>query len=447
VSSDLINSDHVKFFTACYLAFTAVLVNFTASSKVQMVFHLFLLIAGPVFGLVIVVLSLAVLLLVWSRTSFPEKQVNMLKFITFKDAELKEYYSTRNMPMFHFVEAYLAEKLDINMDLYTLLVEHRYEIFRMCFCLENFNFLLGKLLPQAFNHSTEMDNGEIEHVYNRGNDFYGWFLGSSMVYTSGLFTSPDESLETAQKRKLDAICSKLELDRFDQNEQGKMLDLGCGWGTLACHATSNHNVTCMGISLAKEQVQFGFDQAEKLKVREKVDLRVMDYRLLPETQFDAISCVEMSEHVGVWKYADFLRLVKSRLKDDGLFFLQIAGLRRAWQFEDLIWGIFMGTYIFPAADASCPLGWVISQLEAAGFEIKSSETIGVHYGWTIKRWYNNWLQNRDLVVAKYGEWWYRLWCVFLAWSVIIANQGSSTCFQIVAHKNLSSFDRTRFIHA
>jgi len=172
---------------------------------------------------------------------------------------------------------------------------------------------------------------------------------------------------------------------------------------------------------------------------------VKDYRLLNGKQYDVISCVEMSEHVGIWKYHSFLKLVKDRLKDDGLFYLQIAGLRRTWQFEDLVWGVFMGTYIFPAADASCPLGWVVSQLEAAGFEIQKIDGVGIHYSWTIKRWYNNWISNRAAVVEKYGEWWYRLWAVFLGWSTIIGAQGNSTCWQILAFKNRDNFDRTQFI--
>lgn len=105
--------------------------------------------------------------------------------------------------------------------------------------------------------------------------------------------------------------------------------------------------------------------------------------------------------------------------------------------------MFMGTYIFPAADASCPLAWVIGQLESAGFEIQSVQNIGIHYSITLKQWYDKWLSNRDAIVAKYGTWWFRLWCFFLSWSSIIASQGSSTCWQIVCHKNRNETDRMR----
>jgi cyclopropane fatty-acyl-phospholipid synthase-like methyltransferase len=105
----------------------------------------------------------------------------------------------------------------------------------------------------------------------------------------------------------------------------------------------------------------------------------------------------------------------------------------------------MAKYIFPGADASRPLHYVIRALERADFEIHSVENIGIHYSQTIRCWYHNWLKNRDAITAKYGERWFRIWEIFLAWSIIIARQGSSTCFQIVANKNLNHFDRTRFV--
>lgn len=101
----------------------------------------------------------------------------------------------------------------------------------------------------------------------------------------------------------------------------------------------------------------------------------------------------------------------------------------------------MNKYIFPGADASCPLNWVVAQCEAAGFEVKSIDTIGVHYSATIYHWYQNWLSNKDKIVAKYGVRWYRIWEYFLAYSTIIPRQGSASCYQLVLHKNLNAFHR------
>ncbi|KAG9818363.1 S-adenosyl-L-methionine-dependent methyltransferase, partial [Aureobasidium melanogenum] len=134
------------------------------------------------------------------------------------------------------------------------------------------------------------------------------------------------------------------------------------------------------------------------------------------------------------------------LDDDGVFFMQYAGIRKPWQYEDLIWGLFMNKYIFPGADASTPLGWTIDKLEGAGFEIKSIDTIGVHYSATLWRWYRNWMGNREKVEAKYGKRWFRIWEYFLAYSTIISRQGSATCYQITMVKNINSTHRIEGIN-
>jgi cyclopropane fatty-acyl-phospholipid synthase-like methyltransferase len=143
----------------------------------------------------------------------------------------------------------------------------------------------------------------------------------------------------------------------------------------------------------------------------------------------------MAEHVGIKNFQKFLLQVRAMLEDDGIFYLQIAGLRRAWQYEDLVWGLFMGKYIFPGADASCPLGFVVNQAERAGFEVHRVENCGVHYSVTIRKWYDNWKANEAAIVASYGQRWFRKWLMFLGWSAIIAAQGTSTVFMITLAKN------------
>jgi len=271
-----------------------------------------------------------------------------------------------------------------------------------------------------------------------------------MIYTSGIWQSKQESLEAAQDRKLETVCQQLQLKRGEE-----MLDLGCGWGTLIRYAAKNFGVTATGVTLAEEQRKWHDQKAAEEGVK-TATVRVHDYRLIPhgpnDKKFDKISCLEMAEHVGIKNFQKFLHQVDAMLKDDGIFYLQIAGLRRKWQFEDLVWGLFMGRYIFPAADASCPLGFVVSQLERAGFEVHRVENCGVHYSLTIKAWYDNWQRNKARVLAEYdktktyrggrgAEWYYRLWTVFLAWSTCIAAQGSSTVFMITSTKN-AAFDKS-----
>merc|ERR1719353_161230 len=118
----------------------------------------------------------------------------------------------------------------------------------------------------------------------------------------------------------------------------------------------------------------------------------------PEGGFDKITSLEMAEHVGIKRYQEFLTRVHDLLKDDGVFYFQVAGLRKHWRYEDLVWGLFMGEHVFPGADASCPLGWVSTQLERAGFEIQRVHNLGTHYSRTITQWLDNWYANKAEMV-------------------------------------------------
>ncbi|KZV78188.1 S-adenosyl-L-methionine-dependent methyltransferase, partial [Exidia glandulosa HHB12029] len=180
---------------------------------------------------------------------------------------------------------------------------------------------------------------------------------------------------------------------------------------------------------------------------DKARVLCLDYRdIPPEKTFTKISCLEMAEHVGIRRYGTFLRQLYDLLDDDGLIVFQVAGLRPAWQYEDLTWGLFMNKYVFPGADASCSLGWVVTQLESAGFELKNVDVLGVHYSATLYRWYLNWLSNKTSILGKYGDRWFRIWSFFLAWATIASRQGSASVFQITMHKNLNAFHRVEGVN-
>jgi len=221
-----------------------------------------------------------------------------------------------------------------------------------------------------------VDEEQVRDHYDRGDDFYGWFLGPRMIYTSGLIsdTNKEETLEELQDNKLKTVCSKISLKPGE-----RMLDLGCGWGTLARFASKNFGAHVTGITLGRNQTAWGNSGLRRDGTPESQSkILCMDYRdtPVPAGKYNKITCLEMAEHVGVRHFSTFLKQVNNMLEDDGTFFLQIAGLRKSWQYEDLIWGLFMNKYIFPGADASTPLGWFIDSLEGAGFEVKTVDTIG-----------------------------------------------------------------------
>jgi cyclopropane fatty-acyl-phospholipid synthase-like methyltransferase len=366
---------------------------------------------------------------------------NIEQFITTEDSELKaKYHDKEKIPMQVFHDAYFDGKYDFNGDVLDIM-EQRHIWSSFQFTPELFKYVFTQMIPEVIMHSKSQDEEQVRDHYDRGDDFYSWFLGPRMIYTSGvaLDIEREETLEELQDNKLTIVCEKLDLKPED-----RLLDIGCGWGTLTAFAAKNYNCDATGVTLSKNQTKFGNDRIKDNGCdTSRARILCLDYRDIPgqKGSFTKIVSLEMAEHVGIRRYQAYLKSVYNLLDDDGIFVFQVAGLRPHWQYEDLIWGLFMNKYIFPGADASCSLGWVVSQVEAAGFEVKNIDVLGVHYSATIYRWYKNWISNKDKVIEKYGDRWYRIWVFFLAYSVIIARNGGSSVFQLTLHKNLNAYAR------
>lgn len=342
--------------------------------------------------------------------------------------------------MQEFHDAYFDDKIDFNGDVLDIM-EQRHDWAKMTFTWTLFKYVFTVLVPDVIMHAKSQDEEQVRGHYDRGDDFYEWFLGPRMVYTSGVVLSltEEESLEELQDNKLTIVCEKLDLQPDD-----RLLDVGCGWGTLCAFAAKNYGCEVTGVTLGRNQTKFG-----NARIQEnggdpsRHRILCMDYRDIPggRSAYTKIVSLEMAEHVGIRRYQTFLRQMYDLLDDDGIFVFQVAGIRPSWQYEDLIWGLFMNKYIFPGADASCSLGWVINQVEAAGFEVKNIDVLGVHYSATIWRWYRNWVSNKDKVIESYGERWYRIWVFFLAYSTITSRNGGASVFQLTLHKNLNAYPR------
>ncbi|EXJ91003.1 cyclopropane-fatty-acyl-phospholipid synthase [Capronia coronata CBS 617.96] len=362
-------------------------------------------------------------------------------YLHFRNEEDRaRYHGKRRIPMETFHEMYFDQKVDFKGDCLDVM-EYRHDWATFRFTLNIFKFFFTGFIPEVIMHTRSQDEEQVREHYDRGDDFYAWFLGPRMVYTSGIVSdiSREESLEELQDNKLAIVCEKIDLQPGE-----RLLDIGCGWGTLAKYASVNYGAHVTGITLGRNQTAWGNTELRNAGIGEdQSKILCLDYRDIPvpEGGYKKITCLEMAEHVGVRHFSAFLAQVYNMLDDDGVFYLQYAGLRKSWQYEDLIWGLFMSKYIFPGADASTPLGFVIDKLEGAGFEVKGVDTIGVHYSATLWRWYRNWIANQDKVKAKYGVRWYRIWEFFLAYSTITSRQGGATCFQITLVKNLNSTHR------
>jgi hypothetical protein len=290
--------------------------------------------------LVLAIPTFAAFQLMCSRNNAPLRPQTKLRglkvddYLEIKNAKYKMYNGTNKIPMETFFEAYFDGDIDIKGDMLETL-EGRYDWAAFTFTLSQAKFFLSQWVPETLWHSRKQDEDQVRDHYDRGDDFYNWFLGPMMIYTSGITKSATkrETLEEMQQCKLDTVTKKIGLKSGD-----KMLDIGCGWGTLSVHA-AKQGADVTGVTLGLNQTEWALNKAAENGVSDNVRILCMDYRDIPFEKYDKITCLEMAEHVGVLRFQTFLHQVREMLNDDGIFFLQIAGLRRAWQYEDLQWGV------------------------------------------------------------------------------------------------------------
>ncbi|PVH97491.1 S-adenosyl-L-methionine-dependent methyltransferase [Periconia macrospinosa] len=361
-------------------------------------------------------------------------------YLTFKsEADKAKWSGANKIPIHTFGEMYIEGAVDFNGDCLDIM-EYRHDWSNFVFTWSLCRYLVFTFFKDALFHTRAQDMEQVRPNYDQGNDHYSYFLGPRMIYTSGIIsdTTREETLEEMQDNKLAIVCEKLEL-----RDGETLLDIGCGWGTLARFASKNYNAHVTGVTLARNQTAWGNAALLAAGIPStQSEILCMDYRDIPSSRkFNKIAQLEMGEHVGVRRLTKFFRQCYDRLEDDGAMYVQLSGLRQAWQYEDFIWGCFLNKHIFRGADASTPLWNYTRSLEMAGFEVKSVDTVGVHYSGTLWRWYKNWVSNQKTVEAKFGARWYRIWHLFLAWSTIASRQGSATCFQIVVVKNLNGTPR------
>eukprot|EP01064_Diplonema_japonicum_P020197 TRINITY_DN2931_c1_g3_i2.p1 TRINITY_DN2931_c1_g3~~TRINITY_DN2931_c1_g3_i2.p1 ORF type:complete len:447 (+),score=100.34 TRINITY_DN2931_c1_g3_i2:52-1392(+) len=392
--------------------------------------------------LVSLIAPFAIGYVLWNFVYHKAEPADIEKYVVFKNAELKKTYGGRKMPMVEFYEHFIDGEIELKGDCLEILQNHHNEFLNYKTTVRQLRWLIEQFFPQTSSSfkDKKATKKEIADHYDRGNDFFAAFLGKSMVYTSGVFHGLEQTLEQAQFNKMQMICEKVHLKKGET-----FLDIGCGWGTLTRHAAKEFGAKSTGVTLSVEGAAWCNEQNKEEKLTDDVDILCMDYRDIPkDKKFDKVASIEMAEHVGLTNFQLYLNGVKDRMNDEGIFLMQVAGLRQGSNWEDVAWGLFMSKYIFPGADASTPLNWYIEQCELAGFEVHSVETIGRHYSHTLHRWYDNWMSNRATMEPKYSSRLFRLWEIFLAWSVVAAGQGSATCYQIAMHKNTYDYPRDRW---
>jgi cyclopropane-fatty-acyl-phospholipid synthase len=234
--------------------------------------------------------------------------------------------------------------------------------------------------PRRNLHTKRSDRRAISHHYDVGNDFYEIVLGPSMVYSCAYWPSPDSTLEQAQHDKLELVCRKLGLSPGQ-----RLLDVGCGWGSMAIHAAREHGVSVVGVTLSQEQAAYARKRVADEGLTDKVEIRVQDYRDVRDGPYDAISSIGMAEHVGAERYLDYARDLHELLKPGGrLLNHQIA---RRPQRDETTYSVdaFIDSYVFPDGELQ-PVGNTVAMLERAGLEVRDVESIREHYALTLRQW-------------------------------------------------------------
>ncbi|MGW4238516.1 class I SAM-dependent methyltransferase [Streptomyces sp. NPDC004749] len=279
------------------------------------------------------------------------------------------------------------------------------------------------------SHTKRRDKQAISHHYDVGNDFYELVLGPSMVYSCAYWDdTPGFTLEDAQRDKLDLVCRKLALREGD-----RLLDVGCGWGSMAIHAAREYGARVVGVTLSREQAAFARKRIAEEGLTDRIEIRVQDYRDVRDGPFDAISSIGMAEHVGSVRYREYADDLHALLKEGGrLLNHQIA--RRPEKDEDQYHiDEFIDAYVFPDGELA-PVGRTVSILEEAGFEVRDVESIREHYALTLRRWVANLESRWAEAVRATSPGRARVWRLYMAASAVSFERNRIGVNQVLAVK-------------
>ena len=267
----------------------------------------------------------------------------------------------------------------------------------------NRRWLVGK------RHSKRRDATAISHHYDVSNTFYEWVLGPSMAYTCACYPRPDATLEEAQAYKHDLVARKLGL------QPGmRLLDVGCGWGGMVRHAAREYGVQALGVTLSAQQAAWAQRAIEEQGLSGLAEVRHLDYRDVAEGDFDAVSSIGLTEHIGKDQLPGYFSFLYGKLRPGGRM-LNHCITRPDNQAPARVTGGFINRYVFPDGELEGP-GFLLSLMNDTGFEVRHEENLREHYALTLAGWCANLDAHWAEAVAEVGEGTARVWRLYMAGS-------------------------------
>ena len=280
--------------------------------------------------------------------------------------------------------------------------------------------------PPGRLHSKARDQRAISHHYDVSNRFYAWVLGPSMTYTCAVYPRPDATLEEAQAAKHELVAQKLGL-----RSGMRLLDVGCGWGGMVMHAAAEHGVRALGVTLSRKQAEWAQEEIRRRGLERLAEVRHLDYRDVPAEEFDAISSIGLTEHIGRAQLPAYFRFLYSRLRPEGRLLNHCIthpkdlGRHRT--------DPFIARYVFPDGQLE-PVGLLVTTMNEAGFEIRHEENLREHYARTLADWVANLEAHWNEAVAEVGAARARTWRLYMTASRVGFERNRIQLHQILGVK-------------